>query len=80
MQKTTLYLSAEQQAGLKQAARRTGRRRADLIREAVDDYLSRQPRELPRSIGMGHDPDLNATDIDDWLKRSWHPEDDRDRG
>lgn len=74
MQKTTLYLSDEQHAELKFIAKRTGRRRAELIRQAVDDYLKRQPRELPRSIGMGSDPDLKATEIDEWLAKNWHPE------
>jgi len=76
MQKTTLYLSDEQHAALKHAAKRTGRRRADLIREAVDRYLEDQPTQLPRSIGIISDPDLRATDIDDWLKENWHPEKD----
>jgi hypothetical protein len=74
MQKTTLYLSDEQHAALKYLARRTSRRRADLIREAVDDYLSRQPRQMPRSIGIISDPNLRAVDIDDWLKENWHPD------
>lgn len=76
MQKTTLYLSDEQHAALKHVARRTGRRRAELIREAVDEYLERCPLPLPTSIGIISDPNLRAEDVDDWLKENWHPEKD----
>ena len=75
MQKTTLYLADDQAIALKHFAKRTGRRRADVIREAVADYLTRQPEPpLPSSIGSGHDGKLSGTDSEKWLEQNWRPE------
>ena len=38
---------------LNQIAQVTGRSQAELIREAIEQYLQRQGRSLPRSVGMG---------------------------
>jgi len=38
---------------LNQIAQLTGRSQAELIREAIEQYLLRQGRSLPRSVGMG---------------------------
>jgi predicted DNA-binding protein len=51
VEKTTLYLPAELQRGLREAARRQGRSQADLVREAVTRYLAEQPRRLPKAMG-----------------------------
>lgn len=53
-QKTTVYLDAEAYRRLKFVARETGVVPAELIREAVDELLSRRARRrLPRSLGAG---------------------------
>ena len=73
MEKTTLYLPEELQQRLRQESRRTGRPQAVIVREALDEYLAGKPRALPRSIGLGNDPDLSGADIDDWLRDNWQP-------
>jgi predicted transcriptional regulator len=71
MEKTTLYLSSELQSILRQLARRTGRAQADLIREALTEYVSRQEHPRPRSLGAGEDADLAARDSEEWLRSDW---------
>jgi plasmid stability protein len=57
--KTTVYLDEEIRLALRAAARRSGRAQAELIREALTEYLARQDRPiLPSfvaSIGVGGD-------------------------
>jgi predicted transcriptional regulator len=74
VEKTTLYLPGELQSILRQLARRTGRAQADLIREALTEYVSRQEHPRPRSIGAGEDADLAARDSEAWLRREWDPD------
>ena len=71
VEKTTLYLSPELQRALRDAAGRTGRSQADLIREALRTYLGTQPRPVPTSLGLGHDPSLAGRDADAWLEERW---------
>jgi predicted transcriptional regulator len=53
MEKTTVYLDAAAYRELKQIARRTGRKPATLVREAVAEYAARHrtPRRLPAFVG-----------------------------
>jgi len=74
MDKTTLYLPYELRRALKDAARRSGRAQADLVREALEIYLSNQARPLPRSIGAAADGRVAARDSEDWLREHWRPE------
>ncbi|HVL66159.1 MAG TPA: CopG family transcriptional regulator [Vicinamibacterales bacterium] len=54
VQKTTVYLDADDYRRLKSLARAQGRTPAELVREAVAEYTAReQPRRRPRSIGAG---------------------------
>lgn len=69
--KTTLYLPSDLQRTLREVARRTGRRQADLVREALDLYLRQQVQPQPRSIGAGEDGELAARDSEAWLKAHW---------
>ena len=71
MHKTTVYLSEDLQRELKEVARRTGRREAVILREALADYLRRQVRPQPRSIGSGEDVELAARDSEAWLRDQW---------
>lgn len=71
MHKTTLYLPETLQQALRNAARREGRPQAALVREALDEYLSRQrPRDL-RFIGVGEDSELAGRDTEAWLRAAW---------
>jgi predicted transcriptional regulator len=69
--KTTLYLPPELHRGIQEVARRTGRRQAELIRTAIEEYLRAQDRPLPRSIGAGEDSGLAARGSEDWLRSRW---------
>jgi hypothetical protein len=71
MGKTTLYLPSDLQRTLRETARRTGRRQADIVREALDLFLRQQHRPLPRSIGIGEDTELAARDSEAWLEAEW---------
>lgn len=71
MQKTTLYLTAEIQRGLKEMAKRKGRPQAELIRTALAEYLEKSGRPTLRSIGAGEDSELEARDAERWLESEW---------
>jgi predicted transcriptional regulator len=71
MDKATLYLPAELQQALKQLARRQKRSRAELIREALEQYVRAQPHRLPRSVGIAASGELDATEVKDWIRESW---------
>jgi predicted transcriptional regulator len=71
MDKTTLYLPNELRRALKDAARRSGRAQADLVREALQQYLAKQPRPWPKSIGAGSDGRISAQDSEDWIREHW---------
>lgn len=73
MSKTTLYLPAEVQSRLKSLAKATGKSQAEVIRRALEEYLSKAKRPQPTSIGVGDDAELNARDTTDWLKENWRP-------
>jgi predicted transcriptional regulator len=71
MDKTTLYLTPELRRRLREAARRTGRRQADVIRSALDAYLDEGQANRPRSIGAGEDSALDAGDTETWIREHW---------
>jgi predicted transcriptional regulator len=64
MEKTTVYLSEEIQRGLGAVARRTGRPKAELIREALEQYLEREDTPtIPSWVGSIDAPGLQGRDI-----------------
>jgi predicted transcriptional regulator len=71
MEKTTLYLPTELQAGLRDISRRTGRSQAALIREALGQYIAAQERPWPRSIGSAADGTVSGVESEEWLRREW---------
>jgi predicted transcriptional regulator len=73
MEKTTLYLPEATRRRLRDAARRTGRRQSELVRQAIDDFLSSEPYPLPLSIGAGEDEEVTGETSEDWLRRTWQP-------
>jgi predicted DNA-binding protein len=69
MVRTQIYLTEEQQRGLERLADNTGRRKSDLIREALDGYLAEhQPKDWKEALeavrGMWADRD----DLDDFVR------------
>jgi predicted transcriptional regulator len=73
MDKTTLYLTPELARALKEVARRQSRPQAEVIREALTQYLGNQEAPRLESIGIGEYGKLSATDIDAWLEENWRP-------
>jgi predicted transcriptional regulator len=53
MKQTTIELPDKTDEFLKQIAHQTGRTEAELIREAIEDYITRRMRPLHSCIGMG---------------------------
>ena len=54
MTKTTVYLDDAEYERLKTIASRAGRKAAELVREAVEQYAARRDRgKRPRSLGSG---------------------------
>ena len=54
MKRTTVYLEEAADLELARLAKQQDRPKAELIREALKAYISREqtPRKLPRSVGM----------------------------
>ena len=65
--RTQIYLTDEQRRALDQRAAREGRTLADLIREAVDAFLSAGvSREEALGATFGAAPDLEVPSRDEW--------------
>jgi len=75
MEKTTLYLPAELLAQYTILARKRGRPKAEVMRDALAAYAARQEREMPDWIGMldGED-DFNSSNVKSWLRENWEPD------
>ncbi|HUH15373.1 MAG TPA: ribbon-helix-helix protein, CopG family [Gaiellaceae bacterium] len=73
MEKTTIYLPGELQRRLQAAARRAGRPQAELVRKALTEFLDRDVRPRPRSVGIVEDGRLPAREADAWLEANWDP-------
>ena len=74
MEKTTLYLPNELQVQLRAVAQRSHRSQAKVVRDALVDYLAREPRRLPGSIGMASSGEVTGAQSEDWLRENWkHP-------
>ena len=71
MEKTTLYLPPELQRALREEARRSGRSQAELVREALSEYMTRRPRPRPRSIGVVSSGKVSGRTSEAWLRREW---------
>lgn len=71
MEKTTIYLPSELHRALKDAARVQKKPQAEVLRRALEEYLGRQERRLPLSLGLGEDEGLSGEDSEDWLREQW---------
>jgi len=67
MQKTTICLPDEINALLQQLSTQTGRSPIDLIQTAIADYLTRNQRSRPRSVGMGNSGRSDLSERDEAL-------------
>ncbi len=73
MEKTTVYLDPDTQRGLRAMARALGRPQAELIREALSQYLERSADpQLPSWVGMWkHGPQTDAATIKPEAREQW---------
>lgn len=71
MEKTTLYLPDELHGQIRSMARRTGRPQAELIREALSEYVGRNEQPWPKSIGIVSDGRLRAEEAKSWVRSEW---------
>ncbi len=51
MKRTTIYLAPELEVLLKLEVMRQGRPMAEIVREAVEAYVTREPRRVPPGAG-----------------------------
>lgn len=74
MEKTSLYLPAELQRALRDAARREKRAQADIVRDAIATYLAGKPRPKPEIIGAARgskDDGVGSANIKAWVRSEW---------
>jgi hypothetical protein len=76
VKRTTIFLTEELEQLLQEAARRSRRPQAEIVREALSDYLKAKPRPWPRSVGMGAngDPNVTSSNVTEWVRREWERE------
>lgn len=76
MIKSTFSIESDRMAALDAIAKQSARPKAELIRDALDEYIDRHARPFPAWIGMIDDDDgsLTSTNVDEWLGDRWHPE------
>lgn len=71
VRRTTMYLPDDTRQRLADAAAVHGRSQAELIREAVEEFLANAQRPWPRSIGLGEDAELSGRNVRDWIRSTW---------
>jgi hypothetical protein len=69
--RTQIYLTEEQRAGLDELGRREKKKLAELIRQAVDDYLAEKRQDLQAALNQtfGLAPDASFPSRDEWEHR-----------
>jgi hypothetical protein len=71
MERTTVYLSSDLRRELEDAARRERRPKAELVREALQQYLNRQGRPRPSFVGSMEQTDVRSEDAKAWVRGEW---------
>ncbi len=76
MKRTTIFLTDDLEHLLQETARRTRRPQAEIVRDALTQYLQAQPRPWPRSIGMADNANRSVTseNVKDWVREGWRRE------
>jgi predicted transcriptional regulator len=79
MKRTTIFLPEDLERMLQETARRTHRTQAEIVREALAQYLAADRRPWPRSIGMGKSADRSVTsdNVKEWVRGQWRREAER---
>lgn len=73
MKRTTIFLTDDLEQLLQETARRTHRPQAEIVRDALSQYLLAQPRPWPRSIGVGShtEPAVTSENVKEWVRTRW---------
>ena len=71
MKKTTIYLPEKMAIDIQTRAKQDRRSEADVIREALGNYLAEVKRPLPSIFGMGSGGLVSGADSEDWLNENW---------
>ena len=74
MKKTTIYLPEKMAIDIQTRAKQDHRSEADVIREALGNYLAEEKRPLPSIVGMGSGGKITGEDSEDWLMENWDVE------
>lgn len=72
MEKTTLYLPEQLQRSLAALSRREKRSQAEIIREALDSYISSRSAVRPSSLASGSDDEVSGATSEAWLRENWN--------
>jgi len=69
MKRMAIFLTDDLEHFLYETARRTRRSQAEIVREALSQYLQAQSRPWPRSIAMGNNSDGSVTsdNVKEWI-------------
>ena len=73
MKRTTVFLTEELERLLQETARRTRRPQAEIVRDALAQYLEAQRRPWPQSLGTGKNADGSGTSENgkEWVRERW---------
>jgi predicted transcriptional regulator len=76
MKKFTTRFSDQELALLESLAKREGRSRSAIVRDALTSYIVANPIPLPDWIGTidKDDGTLTARNVKEWLRANWRPE------
>src|SRR5947209_5396558 len=76
MKRTTIFLPEDLEHLLQETARRSRKPQAEIVREALTQYLAKQARPWPRSVGMASDPDesVDSANVKEWIRGRWRRE------
>jgi len=66
--RTQIYLTRDQRERLDEVTRRQGKSLAEVVRQAVDEYLARSVLDLQSALdaSFGSMPDLEVPPRDEW--------------
>lgn len=71
VRRTTMHFPDDMRRRLAERAELQGESQAELVRQAVDEYLASAERPWPSSIGLGEDEELAGRNVRDWIRSTW---------
>jgi len=73
MKRTTMFLTDDLERKLQEVALRLKRPQAEVVREALAEYLYAHDKPWPSSVGLGanSDPSVTSDNIKEWVRDRW---------